>query len=175
MSKWQNRLRMSALPQEESMSKKDIIEAKTEEFILPILEEKGFYLYDVEYVKEGQDYYLRVYIDKEGGITVDDCEVVSREMNVILDSEDYVQDQYIFEVSSPGLGRRLTKDRHYDKSIGDEVELKTFKPLFENDKNKQFTGVLKGYDDNTVSLEIDGKNTAVEKSNIADLRLTIDF
>ena len=157
------------------MSKKDIIEAKTEEFILPILEEKGFYLYDVEYVKEGQDYYLRVYIDKEGGITVDDCEVVSREMNVILDSEDYVQDQYIFEVSSPGLGRRLTKDRHYDKSIGDEVELKTFKPLFENDKNKQFTGVLKGYDDNTVSLEIDGKNTAVEKSNIADLRLTIDF
>lgn len=91
------------------MSQREQYEKKTEELILPILDEKGFELVDVEYVKEGQDYFLRAYIDKPGGITIDDCVAVSREMNVLLDELDYVEGAYTFEVSSPGLGRPLKK------------------------------------------------------------------
>ena len=100
------------------MSKREDIEKKTEELILPILDELSFELFDVEYVKEGQDYYLRAYIDKPGGITIDDCVDVSRKMNELLDEHDYIKEQYIFEVSSPGLGRPLKKDKDFDRSIG---------------------------------------------------------
>lgn len=89
----------------ENVGKKQEYEERTECFILPILENYQFELVDVEYVKEGGTWYLRAYIDKEGGITVDDCELVAREMNEILDREDYVEGSYIFEVSSPGLLR----------------------------------------------------------------------
>ena len=104
------------------MSKRQDYEAQTESLILPILEKYGFELYDVEYVKEGSTNYLRAYIDKPGGIAVNDCETVAREMNPILDEKDYIPDSYVFEVSSPGLGRPLKKDKHLQKSIGEEVE-----------------------------------------------------
>ena len=100
------------------MSRKEIYEQKTESFIQPIVDKYHFELVDVEYVKEGSDWYLRAYIDKEGGITVNDCEMVAREMNEILDREDYVEDSYIFEVSSPGLGRPLKKEKDYVRSMG---------------------------------------------------------
>ena len=94
-----------------NMSKASTYEAKTEQLILPILERMQFELVDVEYVKEGSTYYLRAYIDKEGGITINDCEAVAREMNELLDQEDFISDSYTFEVSSPGLGRPLKKEK----------------------------------------------------------------
>ena len=102
------------------MSKASVYEAKTESFIQPILDSMNFELVDVEYVKEGGMNYLRAYIDKEGGITVDDCEVVARQMNEILDREDYIPDSYTFEVSSPGLGRPLKKEKDYVRNIAGE-------------------------------------------------------
>ena len=117
------------------MSKASNYEAKTESLILPILEKFQFELVDVEYVKEGGTYYLRAYIDKEGGITVLDCEAVAREMNEILDAEDYIDDSYIFEVSSPGLGRPLKKEKDYRRSMGKEVEIRTYRPI---NKEKEF-------------------------------------
>lgn len=95
------------------MSKKEIYEQKTEEILLPIVEKNGFELWDVEYVKEGGNWYLRAYIDKPGGINVDDCEVVSRELSDILDEKDYIDEAYILEVSSPGLGRPLKKGKRF--------------------------------------------------------------
>lgn len=93
------------------MSKREIYESRTEALLLPLMEEFGFELVDVEYVKEGGSWYLRAYIDKEGGITVNDCEAVARRMNDLLDEEDFVEESYIFEVSSPGLGRPLKRKR----------------------------------------------------------------
>ena len=109
------------------MSKRETYEARTEELITPILERMYFELVDVEYVKEGGTWYLRAYIDKEGGITVNDCEAVAREMNEILDREDFVEDSYVFEVSSPGLGRPLKKEKDYVRSMGKEIEIRTYR------------------------------------------------
>ena len=154
------------------MSKREEYEKKTEDFILPILNEYGFELVDVEFVKEGSEFFLRVYIDKEGGITIDDCEMVSRRMNDILDSEDYIDEQYIFEVSSPGLGRELKKERDYQRNINKEIEIKTYAAI---EGKKSFRGFLKKYDDEIVSIEEDGKEINIEKSKISLIRQAIDF
>ncbi len=155
------------------MKKRQEIESHTEELVTPILDRMGFLLYDTEYVKEGTDYYLRVYIEKEGGITVDDCEAVSREMNELLDKEDYVEGSYIFEVSSPGLGRTLKKDKHLQMSLGEEVELKTFQPI---EKQKEFEGVLQSFDSETVTIaEEDGKERIFQRKDIALIRLAFHF
>ena len=111
------------------MSKREEYEATTEKWITPILEKRNFELVDVEYVKEGSTWYLRVYIDKEGGITSNDCADVSREMNEILDREDYVEGSYTFEVSSPGLGRPLKKEKDYKRSDGKELEIRTYRAI----------------------------------------------
>jgi len=100
------------------MAKRDDYEQKTERLLLPIMERTGFELVDVEYVKEGSNYYLRAYIDKEGGITIDDCELVSRELSDLLDAEDFIPEAYYLEVSSPGLGRQLKKEKDFARSIG---------------------------------------------------------
>ena len=105
------------------MSKREIYEQKTEELIMPLIEQHQFELVDVEYVKEGGNWYLRAYIDKPGGITVDDCELVSRALSDLLDEHDFIEDAYILEVSSPGLGRPLKKDKDFARSIGEEVRL----------------------------------------------------
>ena len=160
------------------MSKKEMYEARTEELITPILDRRNFELVDVEYVKEGSTWYLRVYIDKEGGITSDDCADVSREMNEILDREDYVEgscieESYILEVSSPGLGRPLKKEKDYIRSMGKELEIRTYRAI---DREKEFYGILKAYDADTVTIEQeDGKEMVFEKSNIALIRLAFDF
>lgn len=161
------------------MSKREIIEKKTEELLKPVADANGVKVYDVEYVKEGQDYYLRCYIDKEGGVTIDDCEAVSRAMSDILDKDDYVEDAYIFEVSSPGLGRTLKKDRHLSYSIGEEVELKLYKPD-EVTKQKDFEGILKAFDEETITIENpislnETKDMVFDRKNIAIIRLTLDF
>lgn len=155
------------------MSKREIYEARTEELITPILERMNFELVDVEYVKEGGTWYLRAYIDKEGGITVNDCEDVAREMNEILDREDYVEDSYIFEISSPGLGRPLKKEKDYIRSMGKEVEIHTYRAI---NREKEFFGILKSYDGNTVTIEgAEGSEMTFAKADIALIRLAFDF
>lgn len=155
------------------MTKREIYEQKTEEILEPIVEEHGFELVDVEYVKEGSTWYLRAYIDKPGGICIDDCEAVSRRLSDILDEKDYIDDAYILEVSSPGLGRPLRKEKDFRRSLGEEVEVRTYRMI---EKQKEFIGILKEYDEKTVTIEEDGGNVRIfEKSDIALIRLAFDF
>ena len=155
------------------MSKRETYEARTEELITPILERMYFELVDVEYVKEGGTWYLRAYIDKEGGITVNDCEAVAREMNEILDREDFVADSYVFEVSSPGLGRPLKKEKDYVRSMGKEIEIRTYRAI---NREKEFYGILSAYDESTVTIETEnGEKMTFEKPDIALIRLAFDF
>ncbi|MDD6056650.1 MAG: ribosome maturation factor RimP [Clostridiales bacterium] len=155
------------------MSKHKTYEAHTEKLIAPILERMEFELVDVEYVKEGGVWYLRAYIDKEGGITVNDCEDVAREMNELLDREDYIEDSYVFEVSSPGLLRPLKKEKDYIRSMGKNLEIRTYHAI---DRKKEFYGILKAYDENTVTIETEeGEKQTFEKSDIALIRLAFDF
>lgn len=155
------------------MSKREQYESQTEQLLQPIITEHGFELVDVEYVKEGATWYLRVYIDKPGGITIDDCEVVSRSFSVILDEKDYIADAYIFEVSSPGLGRPLKKDKDFQRNIGAEIELKTYRAI---DKQKDFYGVLTSFDETTVTIQLDDESTQMfQRSDIALIRLAINF
>ena len=155
------------------MTKRESYEQKTEEILTPIVEEYGFELVDVEYVKEGSTWYLRAYIDKPGGICIDDCEAVSRRLSDILDEKDYIDDAYILEVSSPGLGRPLRKEKDFRRSLGEEVEVRTYRMI---EKQKEFTGILKEYDEKTVTIEEDGGNVRIfEKSDIALIRLAFDF
>ena len=121
---------------------------------------------------EGGNYYLRVYIDKPGGINIDDCELISRALSDKLDEEDYIEEAYILEVSSPGLGRPLKKEKDYQRALGEEIEIKLYKAM---DKVKEFQGILKSYDDETVTIEENGNDITFEKKNIAIIRLAIDF
>lgn len=155
------------------MTKREMYEKNTEEILLPMMEELGFELVDVEYVKEGSTWYLRAYIDKPGGINIDDCETVSRRLSDILDEKDYIDEAYILEVSSPGLGRPLKKEKDYKRSLGEEVEIRTYRMI---DRQKEFTGILKEYDEKTVTIEEEGGNVRTfEKSDIALIRLAFDF
>ena len=155
------------------MTRREEYESRTEAFLLPVLAEHNFGLWDVEYVKEGGTWYLRAYIDKEGGITVNDCEAVAREMNEILDKEDFVEDSYVFEVSSPGLGRPLKKEKDYVRSMGKEVEIRTYRAI---NREKEFYGILSAYDENTVTIKTeDETEMTFEKSDIALIRLAFDF
>lgn len=155
------------------MSRREDYEQRTEELIQPILARMQFELVDVEYVKEGAQWYLRAYIDKEGGITVNDCEAVAREMNEILDREDYVDGSYIFEVSSPGLGRPLKKEKDYARAVGKELEIRTYQAI---DHEKEFYGVLRAYDADTVTIEEEsGGERTFHKKEIALIRLAFDF
>ena len=155
------------------MSKRETYEARTEELMTPILNRMHFELVDVEYVKEGGTWYLRAYIDKEGVITVNDCEAVAREMNEILDREDYIEESYVFEVSSPGLGRPLKKEKDYIRSMGKELEIRTYRAI---NREKEFYGILKAYDETTVTIEMEnGEEMTFEKSDIALIRLAFDF
>ena len=154
------------------MSKRETYEAKTEEILLPIAEENGVEIYDVEYVKEGSDWYLRAYIDKPDGVNIGNCEAVSRALSDKLDEADFIEDAYILEVSSPGLGRTLKKDKHLQKSIGEEVEIKLFKPI---DKCKEFSGILESFDADTVTITEEGTPRTFARADIALIRLALDF
>ena len=154
------------------MAKKDY-ESRTEALIQPMIDEHHFELVDVEYVKEGGTWYLSVFIDKEGGITVDDCELISRAFEEILDREDYISENYIFEVSSPGLDRPLKKEKDFARSIGKDVEIKLYKAL---NKEKEFVGVLTDYDKETITIELDDESTMVfKRSDVALIRLAFFY
>ncbi len=155
------------------LAKRENYERRAEALLVPILDANGFELVDVEFVKEGGNRYLRAYIDKPGGITIDDCEVVSRSLSDRLDQEDFIEEAYILEVSSPGLGRPLKKERDFARSLGEEVEIHCFRAV---DGRKEFDGILKAYDTGTVTIEENGDTERIlERSNIALIRLAFDF
>ncbi len=153
------------------MKRTEIVE-RVEELVTPIIDENDFELVDVEYVKEGANWYLRVYADKDGGITIDDCVLISRALEQKLDEEDFIQDAYILEVSSPGLGRQLKKDKDFKRSIGEKVECKLFKAI---NKQKEFEGILKDFTEETITLGIDEAEQIINRKEIAMIRLAIDF
>ena len=146
------------------MSKREEYEARTEALLLPIMEEMHFELVDVEYVKEGSTWYLRAYID---------CEAVARRMNDLLDEEDFISDSYVFEVSSPGLGRPLKKEKDYVRSMGKELEIRTYRAI---NRQKEFYGVLTAYTDDTVTIcTEEDEELTFQKNEIALIRLAFDF
>ena len=155
------------------MSKREEIEKKTEELLEPIVFQQGFELVDTEYVKEGGNWYLRAYIDKPGGININDCELISRAFSELLDENDYVPDAYILEVSSPGLLRPLKKEKDFKRSLGKEVEIHTYKA---RDKRKEFFGILDAYDKDSVTIITeDGNEIIFTKEEISLIRLAFHF
>ena len=155
------------------MSRREEYQQRAEALLTPIVEEQGFELVDVEYVKEAGCWYLRGYIDKPGGITVNDCEAVSRIFSDKLDEQDFIEDSYIMEISSPGLGRPLKKEKDYKRNLNKEVEIRTYRMI---DKRKEFTGILKAYDADTVTIELDDETLKTfEKGEIALIRQAFDF
>lgn len=155
------------------MANKENYERRAEQLLIPLMEQNNFELVDVEYIKEVGNWYLRAYIDKEGGISVDDCELVSRAFSDLLDAEDFIQDAYILEVSSPGLGRQLKKEKDFARSIGVEIEVKLYKAI---DKQKEFTGILTAYDKDTITMGLEDETTReFNRKEIAMVRLALDF
>ncbi|SCY52026.1 MULTISPECIES: ribosome maturation factor RimP [unclassified Butyrivibrio] len=154
------------------MSKKDDIEKKTEALLTPIAEANGVRVYDVEYVKEAGEWYLRAYIDKDGGVDINECVDVSHALSDALDVDDFIEEAYTLEVSSPGLGRQLKKDRHFANSIGQDVELKLFKA---RDGVKEFAGTLKSFDDTTVTVTINDTDETFIRKEISVIKLALDF
>ena len=155
------------------MSKREDYENRTEELLTPIAEVSQVEIYDVEYVKEGSDYYLRAYIDKPGGIAINDCEVVSRELSDLLDQKDFIDDSYILEVSSPGLGRPLKKEKDFKRSLGEAVDIKLYRAI---ERQKDFSGILTAYDADTVTIRYeDGSESTFNRKDIALIRLAFDF
>ena len=141
--------------------------------VLPIIEANNLELVDVEYVKEGSDYYLRIYADKEGGITIGDCEIVNRAMSDLRDADDFIKDAYILEVSSPGLTRPLKKENDFKRSIGKIVEIKTYTKI---DNCKDFEGELTAYDEETVTiLTEDEKELKIARKDISMIRLAFVY
>lgn len=155
------------------MTKRESYEKQTEELLMPLVDAHGFELVDVEYVKEGGSWYLRAYIDKPGGIAVDDCEVISRALSDLLDEHDFIEDSYILEVSSPGLGRPLKKEKDFVRSQGELVEVRTYRAI---QHQKEFTGILNAWDKGTVTLLMeDGTEMKFAREDIALIRLAFDF
>ena len=141
------------------------IEEKVEALVKEKIENIGYELYDVEYAKEGKNYFLRIFIDKPEGIDLEDCEKVNNEINDILDTADYIKEQYFLEVSSPGIERVLKKDRHLEQNIGKEVQIKLFKK--DNQGRKEIQGTLKAFDTEYIILEGDVK---IERKNISQIK-----
>ena len=155
------------------MSKRESYEKKAEALILLIINKNNYELVDVEFVREGSNWFLRAYVDKEGGFSVNDCEKVSREFSDLLDKEDFIEESYILEISSPGLGRPLKKDKDFERSLGEEVEIKLYKAV---ENQKEFSGTLEAYDAQTVTIGFEGDiKTTFDRKNIALIRLAIDF
>lgn len=142
------------------------------EICKPVVDKHKFELVEVEYKKEGGEWYLRIYIDKEGGITIDDCQAVSEEVSELLDQADPIDSSYIFEVSSPGIDRPLKTERDYQKSMGKLVEAKLFAPL---EGKKVIEGLLSGYTEDTVELDQNGTKIVLEKKQVAIIKPVIIF
>ena len=150
------------------------IEEKVESLIKEKIQGLGYELYDVQYAKEGKDYFLRVFIDKKDGIDLNDCEKVSNEINPLLDEKDFIKEMYFLEVSSPGIERVLRKDEHLKDSIGKEIEVKLFKPI---EKQKEFVGTLEDYNEEKIILvlEENEEKIEIERKNISLMKLKFNW
>lgn len=148
------------------------IDEALEKLAADVCERHGVYIYNTEYKKEGSEYFLRLFIDKDGGVTIEDCENVSREISPLLDDLTFIKEAYIFEVSSPGIDRALTRDWHFEKVMGEEIEIKLFAPL---DGKKEISGVLTGYSDGIITVLENDKEITIEKSKAASIRLAFKF
>lgn len=163
------------------MRKNEEYVQKTEALLEPIMRENQFELVDVEYVREAGTWYLRVYVDKEGGITLNDCELVNRTLSDLLDEHDYVEDSYILEVSSPGLGRQLKKEKDFKRSIGEEVEIKFYKSRKIPFKGKEVAvkeleGILLAYDEETITVKTEFEESyVIERKDISLIKLAVHF
>ncbi|MGN0368547.1 MAG: ribosome maturation factor RimP [Wujia sp.] len=153
--------------------KKSEIEAHCTQLVTPIIEQYQFELVDVEYVKEGADYYLRVYADKEGGITIDDCVLISRALEEKLDEADQLKEAYILEVSSPGLTRPLKKDKDFKRNLGKKVEVKLYRAV---DGRKEFEAYLLDFTDTTLKLQLENEDSETEfsRNDISMIRLAFE-
>ena len=154
------------------MSRREEYETKTQALLEPIAEANGVSVYDVEYVKEGADYHLCAYIDKPEGVNIQDCENVSRALSDALDREDFIADAYVLEVSSPGLGRALKKDKHLQGSVGQKVEIKLFKAI---EGCREFSGELEGFDGTQIRILEGDATRSFRRADIAVIRLAVDF
>ena len=148
------------------------IEEKVESLLLKTINDIGYDLYDVEYAKEGKDYFLRIFIDKPEGIDLSDCEKVNDAINDLLDEANYIKEQYFLEVSSPGIERILRKDKHFNDNIGSTIEVKLFKPI---NKEKAIIGILKKYDNDFVIVEVENEEISIERKNIALVKTVYEW
>ncbi|MCR5623620.1 MAG: ribosome maturation factor RimP [Lachnospiraceae bacterium] len=155
--------------------------SRAETLILPLLEENKFELYDMEYVKEAGTWHLRAYIDKEGGITLNDCELVNRALSDILDKEDFISESYILEVSSPGIDRKLKKDKDFEKAVGSLVDVHLYKSIKVDTGRKKpittkmVTGELLSFDDDSLTVKTSTEDMKILRSDISVVRMAIDF
>jgi ribosome maturation factor RimP len=154
------------------MTKHELVEKKTEELVRPILAEHHIQLVDIEYVREAGTWYLRVYIDKEGGVTILDCETVSRSLSDLLDKDDPTDDAYVLEVSSPGLGRPLKKEKDYVRNQGKPVEIHLYKAV---EDTKELVGDLTLWDKETVTVNTGGRDAVLQRSNISKISEYVEW
>lgn len=145
---------------------------KVYSIIKPIADELSLNIWDIRYVKEGSAWFLRIFIDKDGGIDITDCENLSRAIDEPLDKADPIKESYYLEVSSPGLGRELTRPEHFERLAGEEVTVKLIRP---QNGEKDFIGVLSDYDNGAVTLDVDGDKKTFEKSEISKVKLNDDL
>ena len=141
-------------------------------FANPIVESHGCERWDVEYVREGSEYFLRLYIDKEGGVDITDCEAISRAIDPILDEKDPIQESYHFEVCSAGLERALKRPADFERFMGSPIMVKLYRP---RNGLKEIPGILRGYEDGRVTVEAGKETITFEKSELALVRLRVEF
>lgn len=154
------------------MSEKKSIAGHVRDLCLPVCEELGLYLWDVEYVKEGADYILRITIDSAEGVTIEDCERMTRAIDPILDEDDPIENSYRLEVSSPGVERTLSRPEHFEVMMGAEVEVKLFAPI---DGAKSYRGILVGYEGGDVIVDIDGESKVFTKTDVAKVATVFEW
>ena len=148
------------------------IEDQVQNLLEPIINGLGYDLYDVIYTKEGKDYYLKIFIDKEDGIGIEDCEEVDNEINDILDEKDLIPESYFLEVSSPGLERLLRKEKQFIDNIGKEVKVKLYRPI---NKKKEFEGLLKSFENGTITLEVEEEILKFELKDTVSVNTVFNF
>lgn len=148
------------------------IEEKVENLLEKTINDLGYSLYDVEYAKEAKNYFLRIFIDKKGGVDLNDCEKVNNEITNLLDEKDYIKEQYFLEVSSPGIEKVLRKDKHLKENIGNEIEVNLFKPV---DGKKQIIGILEKYDETNIILKIEETQIIIPRKTISLMKTTYNW
>lgn len=143
------------------------IEEKIEELVTEPIINLGYRVYDVMYVKEGRDNYLRIFIDNDAGISIDDCEKVNNEITDMLDDANIIKDQYFLEISSPGVERHIRKEKHLEAHINKDIDVKLFKPI---NKQKELTGKLKEFNKDTLTLLVENEEIKLERNNISSMK-----